>query len=145
MSLVKHALVATLLLALVACSGDRHYAARLPSTQLKWSQFRNLRQTVAQGGNTGNARLAVFEFFGGVKGRPKPMSMQWHHIVFDETTHIGMGEYTFMYEIRTHGIVIVRIVAGRIANWREYGTRIASGLGAACRVQSILNQAGKAA
>jgi hypothetical protein len=99
---------------------------------------------VAQGWNSGNARLAadcfadnalysappnsrvrqgrqtLFEFFGGAKGRPKPMSMQWHHIVFDETTQIGMGEYTFTYEIRTHGIVIVRIVAGRIANWREY-------------------------
>jgi phosphoserine phosphatase RsbU/P len=32
----------------------------------------------------------------------------------------GAGEYTFEYEIRTHGIVIVRIVNGLIANWREY-------------------------
>src|SRR5258706_5423810 len=124
MSLVKHALVATLLLALVACSGDRHFAARLPSTQLKSSQFRDLLDTVAQGWNTGNARLAadcfaehalysappssrvrqgrqtLFDFFGGVKGRPKQMSMQWHHIVFDETTQTGMCECTFTYEIR---------------------------------------------
>jgi hypothetical protein len=144
MSLVRHALVATLSLTLFACSRDRHSAAGPPSTQLSASQFRELLDTVAQGWNSGNARLAadcfadnalysappnsrvrqgrqtLFEFFGGAKGRPKPMSMQWHHIVFDETTQIGMGEYTFTYEIRTHGIVIVRIVAGRIANWREY-------------------------
>ena len=143
MPLVRHLLTPMLLLALFACTSDRHSGGR-PSTQLSSPQFRELLQTVAQGWNTGNARLAadcfaenalysappssrvrqgrqtLFEFFGGVKGRPKPMSMQWHHIVFDETTQIGMGEYTFTYEIRTHGIVIVRIAAGRIMNWREY-------------------------
>lgn len=100
--------------------------------------------TVALGWNSGNARLAadcftedamyssppdkrirkgrqeLFEFFGGEKGRPQPMSMLWHHIVFDETTQIGMGEYTFTYQIRTHGAVVIRIVGGKIANWREY-------------------------
>jgi hypothetical protein len=48
------------------------------------------------------------------------MHMDWHHLLFDEATQIGVGEYTFEYEIRTHGLVIVRIVDGRIANWREY-------------------------
>jgi hypothetical protein len=48
------------------------------------------------------------------------MSMQWHHLVFDEASQIGMGEYTFTYEIRTHGVVVVRVAGGKIANWREY-------------------------
>src|SRR5260370_5816505 len=143
MPLVRHLLTPMLLLALFACTSDRHSGGR-PSTQLRSSQFKDLLQTVAQGWNTGNARLAadcfaenalyrappssrvrqgrqtLFEFFGGVKDRPKPMSMQWHHIIFDETTQICMGEYTFTYEMRTHGLVIVRIVAGRIANCRDY-------------------------
>lgn len=107
-------------------------------------QFMTLMQTVADGWNRNDARRAadcfaedaryssppdarirrgratLFEFFGGPNGRPRPMRMAWHHLVFDEQTQIGMGEYTFEYDIRTHGIVIVRIVNGTIANWREY-------------------------
>jgi hypothetical protein len=48
------------------------------------------------------------------------MSLLWHHVVFDQATQIGMGEYTFTYQIRTHGMVIVRMVGGKIGNWREY-------------------------
>ena len=48
------------------------------------------------------------------------MNMQWHHLLFDEANQIGAGEYTFTYQVRTHGMVIVRIVNGKIANWREY-------------------------
>ena len=65
-------------------------------------------------------RQALFEFFGGEKGRPKPMSILWHHLVFDQAAQMGAGEYTFTYQIRTHGIAILRIVNGKIANWREY-------------------------
>src|SRR5262249_33809571 len=65
-------------------------------------------------------RQGLFEFFGGQNGRPRPMSMQWHHLLFDQANQIGAGEYTFTYEIRTHGMVIVRVVSGKIANWREY-------------------------
>ena len=65
-------------------------------------------------------REALFQFFGGPKGRPRPMKMEWHHLLFDEGQQIGAGEYTFTYQIRTHGMVIVRLRDGRIANWREY-------------------------
>jgi len=65
-------------------------------------------------------RDALFRFFGGPDGRPRPMHMEWHHLVFDEETQIGAGEYTFSYDVRTHGAVMVRIVDGKIANWREY-------------------------
>jgi ketosteroid isomerase-like protein len=65
-------------------------------------------------------REALFAFFGGSKGRPHSMKMEWHHLLFDEQEQVGAGEYTFTYDIRTHGMVIVRIRKGRIANWREY-------------------------
>ncbi len=66
------------------------------------------------------SRNVLFEFFGGAQGRPRPMHMEWHHLAFDEKEQIGFGEYTFSYDVRTHGIVIVRIADGHIANWREY-------------------------
>ena len=65
-------------------------------------------------------RKALFEFFGGQTGRPKPVSILWHHLIFDASSQTGAGEYTFTYQIRTHGMVILRIVNGKIANWREY-------------------------
>jgi hypothetical protein len=65
-------------------------------------------------------RLELFEFFGGSTGRPRPMRMEWHHLLFDDHAQIGAGEYTFDYDVRTHGIVIVKIVNGKIGNWREY-------------------------
>ena len=57
---------------------------------------------------------------GGAHGRPKPMRMEWHHLVFDEEQQIGAGEYTFTYGIRTHGMVLIRFRDRKIANWREY-------------------------
>ena len=48
------------------------------------------------------------------------MHMEWHHLLFDETSQIGAGEYTFSYDIQTHGMVIIKIRHGKIANWREY-------------------------
>ncbi len=107
-------------------------------------EFGPLMETVARGWNSNDARLAadlftedamysappdpgirrgrkaLFEFFGGPQGRPRPMRMTWHHLAFDENSQIGFGEYTFTYDLRTHGIVIVRIAGGHIANWREY-------------------------
>ncbi len=101
-------------------------------------------ETVARGWRTGDARLAadcfaadavyseppdrqlyrgrkaLFEFFGGVTGPERPMRMEWHHLVFDEAQQVGAGEYTFELNRRYHGIVLVRIRDGVIANWREY-------------------------
>ena len=105
--------------------------------------FRFLMETVAEGWNRGNAQLAascfnenavfsgppspphrgrkeLFEWFGGSKGRELPMDMKWHHILFDPAQQIGVGEFTFRYRIQTHGLVIVNISNGLIANWREY-------------------------
>jgi len=65
-------------------------------------------------------RAALFDWFGGANGRAKPMQMVWHHLVFDEAQQIGAGEYTFTYEVRTHGMVMIRLRDGKIANWREY-------------------------
>jgi len=48
------------------------------------------------------------------------MHMKWHHLLFDEQNQIGAGEYSFTYEVRTDGVGMVRVVNGKIANWREY-------------------------
>jgi hypothetical protein len=31
-----------------------------------------------------------------------------------------MGEFTFEYGSKAHGVAVVRVRDGRIANWREY-------------------------
>jgi hypothetical protein len=106
--------------------------------------FQKLMQTVSEGWSEGNARKAadcfavdavyaeppgkqlyrgraeLYEFFGGEKPPQPPMSMEWHHLVFDPETQIGSGEYTFQMKERYHGIVIVRLKDGLIATWREY-------------------------
>jgi ketosteroid isomerase-like protein len=106
--------------------------------------FRTLMETVAAGWNAGDARRAadcftedavysepprkqfyrgreaLFEFFGGKEKPDPPMKMTWHHLAFDEDAQIGFGEYTFQMNNRYHGIVVVRLRDGRIANWREY-------------------------
>jgi ketosteroid isomerase-like protein len=111
---------------------------------LTTDQFKALMRTVSEGWNEGNARKAadcftedavysepprkqfyrgraqLYEFFGGASRPDPPMKMAWHHLVFDEATQVGAGEYTFEMNNRYHGVVMVRIRDGRIANWREY-------------------------
>lgn len=106
--------------------------------------FRLLLETIATGWNEGDAakaaacfaedavyeeppakqlyvgRAELFEFFGGEVGPETPMTMQWHHIVFDSSTQIGAAEYTFAARRRYHGIVLVQVRGGLIARWREY-------------------------
>jgi hypothetical protein len=125
------------------CASNRHSSVS-PGFALTSRDFTELLGTLAKGWNEGNSKLAadcftqdaiysalpspkvrkgrqeLFNFFGGENGRPRPMTMQWHHIAFDEASQIGMGEYTFTYAIRTHGIVVVRVAEKKIANWREY-------------------------
>jgi hypothetical protein len=126
-------------------SSERLGVSHTAIEKMTTAQFKALMESVADGWNTGNARPAadcftddalyssppnpirrgretLFEFFGGAKGRPRPMKMQWHNLLFDEDSQIGAGEYTFTYDIRTHGMVMVRLVNGKIANWREYET-----------------------
>ncbi len=109
---------------------------------LSGAQFRALMQTVAEGWRTGDAeksarcfapgavysepprkqfyrgRAALRAFFG-----PHPQGMVWHHLVFDEERQVGAGEYTYRGRNQYHGVVMIRIVDGLIANWREYQTR----------------------
>ena len=65
-------------------------------------------------------RDALFEFFGGDDGRAGAMSMTWRHRAYDPTTGIGFGEFSFTYGSTVHGVVVVRLREGKIANWREY-------------------------
>lgn len=115
----------------------------VPAARLDSGGFRLLLQTVANGWNRGDAKLAascfapdalysappanprrgrqaLYLYFGGARGRGAPMHMVWHHLLFDPVQQIGVGEYTFRYRIQTHGIVIVKIADGLIHNWREY-------------------------
>jgi SnoaL-like domain len=114
-----------------------------PAAKLSVASFRSVMQTVAEGWNRGDAKLAascfaedatysgppspphrgrkaLYEYFGGTKGRELPMQMTWHHLVFDPAQQIGVGEYSFRYRIQTHGLVIAKISNGLILNWREY-------------------------
>lgn len=110
--------------------------------RLSDARFRALMETVAEGWRKGDAgraarcfatdavysepprkqfyrgRDALRAFFG-----PDPQGMVWHHLVFDEKRQIGAGEYTYRGRNQYHGIVIVRIAGGLIANWREYQVR----------------------
>ena len=120
-------------------------AARLcePSGKMSIARFRSVMQTVAEGWNRGDAKLAascfadnaiysgppaaphrgrkaLYEYFGGAAGRELAMDMTWHNLIFDPAQQIGMGEYTFGYRKRTHGMVVVKFKNGLIRNWREY-------------------------
>jgi ketosteroid isomerase-like protein len=112
--------------------------------QTTTDDFRQLMNNVAEAWNNGNARnaaacftddavyieppdkqvyigqQALYEFFGGDEPPEPPMKMTWHHLVFDEANQVGFGEYTFQMINRYHGIVIVKIVEGKINIWREY-------------------------
>jgi ketosteroid isomerase-like protein len=115
----------------------------VPGSNTSSEQFHTLMQTIAEGWNHGDAKLAascfaenaiysappssghhgrkaLYEFFGGAKGREFPMHMIWHNLVFDPVQQIGAGEYTFKYRAQTHGLVIVKLTNGLILNWREY-------------------------
>lgn len=137
---VRWKMVAVLVLAcpLAGC------APGTPEGAIDESGFRRLMETLAAGWTEGDARKAaecftedavyveppdkqvyrgreeLYEFFGGDAGRTEPMRMIWHHLVFDERNQIGAGEFTFEYGGAVHGMVIVRLRDGRIANWREY-------------------------
>lgn len=108
-------------------------------------EFRRLLQTVADGWNAGDARMAaecftedtvyveppdhqryvgrqqLTAFF----GRGVEFSMTWHRIAFDEEEQAGFGEYTLSVigEFTLHGITAVEIGDSLIASWREYQYR----------------------
>ena len=110
-------------------------------TQLEFTQ---LLQRLAGGWNNGDARQAadcftpdalyteppdkqdyagrdaLYQFFGGDNGRAGQMNMVWHHILFDEESQIGAGEFTFTYGDTVHGVTMIKVQDGLISNWREY-------------------------
>ena len=133
------ALLAAALLSACRLNGARKEA---PAT-LDREGFFTLMKAIENGWNSGNAQLAassfakdalysgppgpvrrgrtaLYEFFGGSNGRKFSMHMTWHNLAFDPVSQVGVGEYTFRYQIQTHGLVIVRVRNGKIANWREY-------------------------
>jgi hypothetical protein len=120
-------------------------ACAAPSSMaLDEAQFRALLDRLAKGWNAGDSQLAadcfledavyveppqkqvyrgrkaLFEFFGGSQGRPGQMSMTWRNIVFDPGQQLGFGEFTFSYGGQVHGVAVIRVRDGRIAQWREY-------------------------
>ena len=66
-------------------------------------------------------RDQLYDFFGGED--PPPMSMTWHTIVFDEELQVGAAEYTYSGTNTYHGVVVIRLRGGLVANWREYQQR----------------------
>jgi hypothetical protein len=49
--------------------------------------------------------------------------MTFHNLCFNETTQVGMGEYSFGMKDKTVadvGVVVVHIENGKITQWREY-------------------------
>ncbi|WP_128543707.1 nuclear transport factor 2 family protein [Larkinella soli] len=122
-------------------TGQAQTISRKPITR---TEFVRLMQTLAAGLNENNAykaadcfaldalyteppnrknfrgRHKIFDYFGGIKGRPTLMKMTWHHLAFDEQTQIGSGEFTLSSGNTIHGMVSVRIRDGLIGNWREY-------------------------
>ncbi|MCU0627829.1 MAG: nuclear transport factor 2 family protein [Gemmatimonadaceae bacterium] len=119
-------------------------AAPVVAAGVSADSFRRVLTGVAEAWNAGDARRAVarftddatysqppdrqlrrgraqlFDYFGGTKGRPGEMRMTWHHLAFDSTTQVGFGEFSFTYGTTAHGVAVVRLRDGRIANWREY-------------------------
>ena len=91
---------------------DAHRAASCFTEDASYSSVPNPKSR--------KGRLDLYQWFGGAHGRPKPMKMEWHHLIFDPEQQIGVGEYTFKYEVQTHGMVIVKFKNGLISNGREY-------------------------
>ena len=49
--------------------------------------------------------------------------LKFHHLSFNGTTQVGMGEYTFGLEgkeVADVGVIVVEIWGGKINRWREY-------------------------
>lgn len=106
------------------------------------NDFKKLMQTVADGWNSYDPKKSVacftsdvvymeppdkqlvigkdnlFKYF----DNPKPMRLVWHHLMFDEESQIGAGEFTFTMKRRqgNHGVVVVEIKNEKIKFWREY-------------------------
>jgi hypothetical protein len=114
------------------------------SRRVSSGEFQKLMHTVEDGWNEGDPQKAadgyaedaiyteppdkqvhlgrryVYEFFGGDAKPARAMSRTWHQLASDEGGPIGFGEDTFRGNHQYHGVVVVRIVDGKIQSWREY-------------------------
>ena len=165
-SIVRSAMSATavrtgpLVLAILvaSCATARRHQREASSV----NDFQTVMRTLAEAWNAGNSREAadcftedavyteppdkqvyrghdaLYSFFGGPEGRPGQMTMRWHHLAFDESTQIGFGEFTFTYGSTVHGITVVRLRRGKIANWREYWYESALSVGSVHSRKSVL-------
>jgi hypothetical protein len=126
---------------LASCATAQRAGA--PDT-MQAAEFRALLDRLAIGWNSGDARAAaecftddavytepprkqlyigraaLYKFFGGDSGRAGEMQMRWNTIVFDPAQQRGMGEFTFRYGTQVHGVAVIDVASGRIAQWREY-------------------------
>ena len=134
-----------LIILLLGCSSSGETIERVTSgPQFQQQDFEMLLSKLARGWNTGDARLAadcfaedaiyveppdkqryngrteLYEFFGGELGRSGQMSMARHHIVFDPTTQVGAGEFTFKFGGTVHGVAMIKERDGKISHWREH-------------------------
>jgi hypothetical protein len=114
-----------------AGAGAEHFARLLAEVAAGWNGGDTWRAAAcfteeavysAAGDSTARrGRKALFDFFGGERGRASPMSMTWHHQAFDPVAQVGFGEYTFGYAgYQAHGVTVIQLRQGRIARWREY-------------------------
>ena len=132
--------LAVLIFLLTACNTP----SAVPEGGITREDFQILLQTLADEWQAGNAQKAVdcftadaiyvdppekqinkghkalYEYFGGDEGRAGQMKMTWHHLVFDESEQKGMGEFTFEYGSKAHGVTVIKIEQGKISHWREY-------------------------
>lgn len=133
---------ALMLVLLAACTEPQQEVQALPG--LDQAGFRALLERLAGGWNQGDARAAadcftedavyveppgkqvyrgrqaLYEFFGGGQGRPGQMAMTWRNVAFDVDRQRGFGEFTFSYGSQVHGVAVIQVEDGRIAQWREY-------------------------
>src|SRR5262245_46837953 len=110
----------------------------MKNSKLTRFEFTELLQRLSDGWNKGEARQAadcftpdalyteppdkqyysgrdrLYQFFGGDDGRAGQMNMVWHHIVFDEESQIGAGEFTFTYGDAVHGVTMIKVRDGLI-------------------------------
>ena len=119
------------------------YSCQPEKTGISTQEFKTLMNSIATGWSTQNTDLALSSFDenaiymeppnvqyyqGHAQLRPyfdaleARHNMQFHHIWFDETTQIGVGEFTFSYGKPTAdvGIAVIELKNGKIKFWREY-------------------------
>jgi hypothetical protein len=63
-------------------------------------------------------RTVLLQFFQDDAGAEQ--TVDFHHVLFDEADQIGMVEYSYRGSFLYHGVVVVKMVAGLIQEWREF-------------------------